>query len=38
MSDSSRLKGRSGLAVAGAGLAVQNHFKSQDTKGQQHQR
>ena len=33
MSDSSRLKGRSGLAVAGAGLAVQNHFKSQDTKG-----
>lgn len=33
MSDSSRLKGRSSLAVAGAGLAVQNHFKSQDTKG-----
>jgi len=33
MSDSSRLKGRSGLAVAGAGLAVQNHFKSKDTKG-----
>lgn len=33
MSDSSRLKGRPGLAVAGAGLAVQNHFKSQDTKG-----
>lgn len=33
MSDSSRLKGRSGLAVAGAGLAVQNHFKSQDSKG-----
>ena len=33
MSDSSRLKGRSGLAVAGAGLAVQNHFKSHDTKG-----
>ena len=33
MSDSSRLKGRSSLAVAGAGLAVQNHFKSNDTKG-----
>jgi phosphate transport system permease protein len=33
MSDSSRLKGRSSLAVAGAGLAVQNHFKSRDTKG-----
>jgi phosphate transport system permease protein len=33
MSDSSRLKGRPSLAVAGAGLAVQNHFKSNDTKG-----
>ncbi|MFT6972981.1 MAG: phosphate transport system permease protein [Pontimonas sp.] len=33
MSQFSKLNGRAGLAVAGAGIAVQNRFKSTDTRG-----